>query len=165
MPHFNRDSARRIAEQTRRLERQPVNTLRQKTRRTPPQDCKCAAYKYRIMLLGEPTSGTFALSFTWAEDSVGTNGVETVDINWNETPEQLKSKLLDLEGVADRDETNPAFALENGVTAEGEDFPFGVIIFRLIGKGKGGRLIELAVSDNALTGGAHTRVRIEPLCC
>ncbi|MEZ5943191.1 MAG: hypothetical protein R3C18_17500 [Planctomycetaceae bacterium] len=43
----------------------------------------------------------------------------------------------------------------------GEDFPLGAMTFRCIGNGLGGRLLELVVSENNLTGGVNTRIRPE----
>lgn len=165
MPQFDRDSAKRISNVTRRIERQPINTLKQKTRRTPQNDSKCLAYKYRIVLLGEPSAGDFKLAFTWNNDAVGTSGVEEITVNWNTTVTQFETLLAGLDGVDDPDGINGNFARENGVSAIGEDFPLGTMTFRMIGNGAGGRLLELTVSDNNLTGGVNTRIRIEPVCC
>ena len=162
MPRFDKSSAKRIGNSTRRVEKQPINTLKQKQRRRPPEDGKCAAYKYRITLLGEPTDGDFKLLFTWANEDIGT---EEITLDFNESPSGFENLLLGLEGVKDPDDENGSFAADNGVRATGEDFPYGSMIFRLIGKGKGGRLLEMTVSENNLTGGAHVRVRIEPVCC
>ena len=156
------DNFTRLSRITRRIEKTPINTLKQKQRRRPPEDGSCAAYRYRMMLLGEPTAGDFTLSITWNDESVG---IEEFVIDYNESRTSLESKLLASEGMSDPEGTSLSFAADHGVVVDGGDFPFQPMTFRLISNGKGGRPLELMITKNNLTGGAYTRVRIEPICC
>lgn len=162
---FNRESQKRIANVTRRIEKTPINLARRtNTRKAIPESGKCLAYKYEILVLGEPSSGDFELSFTWANDAVGTSGVETITVDYNFTVSQMDAALAALEGV-EGPQGQLNWARTNGLGVSGEDFPLGAMYCRLIGNGLGGRLLELQVSSNSLSGGASTRVRITPVCC
>lgn len=167
MAGFSRKATQKIVKTVRKVanERRILAGQRRAPLASGGKSGGCHAFKWRISIIGGPTSGDVVFRLYWTNEVGDDGSVEDLTIDWDESSGVLTGKLRALNGVKDPDDENPNYAQANGVGASGGSFPGNSIAFRLNANGKGGPLRGIAMLENNLSGGVGMAIRMEPVCC